>query len=55
MSIEEGFQVPVIPLFDVLGSAGTMPPAQMLKDVPKLNTGVMFGVTVTENVAVVAH
>ena len=50
-----GFHVPVIPLSDVLGNAGTVDPAQMVSDVPKLNVGVMFGFTVTEKLAVVPH
>ncbi len=32
-----------------------MPPAQIVRVVPKLNVGVMFGLTVTVNVVVVAH
>jgi len=55
LSTVEGFHVPVIPFVDVAGNAGTVPPAQIVKLVPKLNTGTMFGVTVTVNVAVVAH
>ena len=46
---------PVILLVDVVGSVGTVPPAQMVKVVPKLNVGVMFGVTVTVNVVDTAH
>jgi hypothetical protein len=42
-------------LLDVEGNPGTVPPAHMVNDVPKLNVGVMFGFTVTVNVAVVAH
>jgi hypothetical protein len=44
-----------MPLFDVAGSDGTGLPAQAVREVPKLNTGVRFGFTVTENVAVVAQ
>ena len=55
LSITAGFHVPVIPLLEVLVNAGTTAPAQMLRDVPKLNVGVMFGVTVTEKLVVVAH
>ena len=51
----DGFQVPVIPLVDVPGKVGTEPPLQILNEVPKLNVGVMFGLTVTVNVVVVAH
>ena len=50
-----GFQVPVIPFVDVIGKVGTVPPAQRLIDVPKLNVGVRFGFTVTLNVAGSAH
>ena len=44
-----------MPFEEVAGNAGTDPPVQIDKDVPKLNVGVIFGVTVTVNVAVVAH
>ena len=44
-----------MPLFDVLGKLGTVPPAQMVSAVPKANVGVMFGSTVTVNVAGIAH
>lgn len=47
--------MPVIPFVDVFGNVGTVPPAQTDNNVPKLNVGVMFGVTVTENVAGLAH
>jgi hypothetical protein len=50
-----GLHVPVILLVDVLGNVGTVPPEQIVSVVPKLNTGVMLGVTVTVKVAVVAH
>ena len=50
-----GLQVPVTPLAEVLGSAGTAPPEQMDSEVPKLKVGVTLGVTETVNVAVVAH
>lgn len=51
----EGLQVPVIPLSDVTGNKGTLSPAQIVSVVPKPNTGVLFGFTVTERVVVVAH
>ena len=51
----DGFHVPFIPFVDVVGKVGTLPPAQIVKDVPKLNTGVMFGFTVTVNVVGTAH
>ena len=50
-----GLQVPVIPLVDVFGNAGTDPPAQIVNDVPKLNAGVIFGLTVTVNITCSAH
>jgi hypothetical protein len=46
---------PVIPLVDVFGNAGTASPLQMVSVVPKENTGVTFGFTVTEKLVVVAH
>lgn len=51
----DGFHVPVTPLSDVVGNAGTVPPAQIVNVVPKLNVGIVFGVTVTVNVVVVPH
>jgi hypothetical protein len=51
----DGLQVPVIPLADVLGNVGTVPPVQIASVVPKLNVGVIFGATVTVNVNDVAH
>jgi hypothetical protein len=44
-----------MPLVEGVGKAGTMPPAQMVRVVPKANVGVTFGVTVTVNVSVTAH
>ena len=44
-----------MPFVEVAGSAGTTPPAHMVNAVPKSNVGVMFGLTVTVNVVVVAH
>jgi len=44
-----------MPLVDVFGNVGTVPPAHIVNVVPKLNAGVMFGATVTVKVAVVAH
>ena len=51
----EGLHVPVIPLPDVVGKAGTAPPAQIVALVPKLNVGVIFGLTVTVNAVGFAH
>ena len=50
-----GLHEPVIPLSDVPGNVGTAAPAHIERDVPKLNTGVTFGFTVTLKLAVVAH
>ncbi len=47
--------MPLIPLVDVLGNVGTVPPLHIVRDVPKLNAGVTIGFTVTANVVVVAH
>ena len=47
--------MPVIPFCDVPGNTGTDPPAQMVNVVPKLNVGVIFGLTVTVNVMGTAH
>jgi hypothetical protein len=55
LSTVEGLHVPVIPFADVVGRVGTVPPAQITRVVPKLNVGVIFGLTVTVKVAVVAH
>ena len=48
-----GAQVPVIPLVEVVGSAVSVPPEQI--GATGLNVGVIFGLTVIVNVAVVAH
>jgi hypothetical protein len=53
--IVAGLHVPLIPLVEVPGNAGTPVPAQMVSVEPKLNVGVMFGVTVTVKFAEVAH
>ena len=55
MSTVDGFQVPVIPLVDVAGNAGTVPPLQITRLVPILNNGRIFGLTVTLNVVVGAQ
>ena len=55
MSIVEGLQLPEIPFIEVLGSAGTGSPAHIAKEVPKLKTGVLLGVTDTVKEVVVAH
>ena len=50
MSTVDGLQVPVILSVDVVDKTGTVPPAQIVSVVPKLNVGGMFGLTVTVNV-----
>jgi hypothetical protein len=48
-----GDQVPVIPLFDVIGNADKLAPEQI--GALAVNVGVILGLTVIVNVAVVAH
>ena len=48
-----GDQVPVMPSLDVRGSGFKVPPEQI--GATAANVGVMFGLTVTVNVVVVAH
>ena len=55
MSTIEGLHVPIIPSADVPGNGGTVPPAQTERLVPKLNVGVMIGLTITEKKPVDAH
>ena len=50
MSTVDGLHVPVILLLDVVGSEVTVAPEQTVSELPKLNVGVMFGLTVTVNV-----
>ena len=52
---DDGLHVPVIPLVDVAGNEGAVAPPQIVAEVPKLKVGVIFGLTVTVNVVVVAH
>ena len=47
--------MPAMPLSDVPGNEGTVPPSQIVSDVPKPKEGVCLGVTVTVKLAVVAH
>jgi hypothetical protein len=54
-STAKGLHVPVTPFEDVAGNDGTVSPAQMVSDVPKLKEGICLGVTVTEKLADVAH
>ena len=44
-----------MPFVDVVGKLGTDPPAQIVSVVPKIKVGVIFGLTVTVNVVVLAH
>jgi hypothetical protein len=55
LSTDDGLQLPVIPFVDVVVKVGTDAPAHMVVEVPKLNVGVIFGLTVTVNVVDVAH
>ena len=48
-----GLQVPVMLLFDVVGSVGAVAPEQI--GAIASNVGLMFGLTVTFNVVIVAH
>src|SRR5215204_1872534 len=50
-----GLHVPVIPFNDILGKVGTAPPAQIFNDVPKLNVGVVRGITFTVIVIGIPH
>ena len=50
-----GLHTPLMPLPDVAGNTGTLPPAQTANDVPKLKVGTIFGVTVIVKFVVVAH
>jgi hypothetical protein len=51
----DGLHVPVIPLLEVVVNAGTEPPLHIVNVVPNAKVGVITGLTVTVNVAVVAH
>ena len=51
--LSAGDQVPVIPSLDDVGNAFNVPPEQI--GATAVNVGVMFGLTVIVNVAVVAH
>lgn len=55
LSIAGKLHVPLMPLSDVEGNEGTAAPAQIDKEVPKLNVGVMFCPTVTVKVVLTAH
>ena len=55
MSTTAGLHVPVTPLSDVDGKAGTVAPLQNVALDPKLKVGVTFGSTVKVNVVGVEH
>ena len=50
-----GLHVPVMLLTDVVGNVGAVAPAHIVRLVPKLNVGVMFGLTVTVKLVGFAH
>jgi hypothetical protein len=51
--LSAGDHEPVMPLFEVVGSADSVAPEQI--GATALNVGVTFGLTVIVNVVVVAH
>ena len=55
LSTTAGLHVPLTPFVDVVDSVGTAPPSQIVRELPKLNEGVMFGFTVTVNVTGAVH
>ena len=55
MSIAAGLHEPLMLLVEVAGNVGTVAPSQILIEVPKLNVGVTFGLTVTVNTKLAAH
>ena len=55
LSTTAGAHVPVMPLVERFGSAGTARPAQPVSDVPKANAGITFGFTVTLIVTGMPH
>ena len=55
MSTTEGLHTPAIPLVELGGNTGTLPPAQIVCAVPKLNVGVVLGITVTLMEVVIPH
>ena len=44
-----------MPFVDVVGNVGTVAPAQIVDDVPKLNAGVTRGLTTTFLVTAIPH
>ncbi len=51
----EGLHVPEIPLAEVAERTGTLAPVQIVRFVPKLNVGVIFGTTDTVKETESAH
>jgi hypothetical protein len=52
---DAGLHVPLILLSDVVGSVGTLPPAQMVHEEPNENTGAVLELTDTVKVVFTAH
>ena len=50
-----GLQLPLTPFVLVEGSVGTEPPEQIVSEEPKLNAGVVLGVTVMVLTVGIAH
>jgi hypothetical protein len=50
-----GLHDPAMPLVDVAGNDGTVPPEHIVSDVPNVKAGVTFWLTVTVNVTGSAH
>jgi hypothetical protein len=55
LSIDDGLQLPVTPLFDVVGNDGKGSPAQIVIEPGKENDGFASAFTVTSNVTGTAH
>ena len=53
--MEAGDQVPVIPFKEVAGKSGTLPPAHIVREVPKPKVGVTLELTVTFKEVLTAH
>ena len=51
----DGLQLPEIPFVEVVGKTGTVPPEQIVNDVPNVNVGTVLGVTVIFTVTGCAH
>ena len=51
----DGLHVPGMPLTEVLGNVGTVPPAQITSEVPNAKVGVILGLTTTFLVTGIPH